>query len=135
MNKKEIEQLLDKTVNVVLATSNSKGIVSTAQMVMVNNGLTVYMQTDSRFQKVKNIKENPNVALNIGRYNFKGTAKILGHPLENKMFIDKLKARSPKTYEDYSHIPENVIIEIKLTNIRVWSINGNKDVTDIEIET
>ena len=87
----KIINVLDKTLFCVLATANSDGVVCATQMCLVNDGLKVFIQTDKNFEKVKNIKENKNVAINCGAYYFKGVASIKGHPTENKIFIDKIK--------------------------------------------
>jgi len=124
----QIEEILARTKFAVLATANKEGIVSASQMSIVNDGLKIYFQTDSTFEKVKNIKENPNVAINIGAYYFKGIAKIAGHPTENKLFINELKEKHLKAYNSYTKLPNEVLIEIKLTEARIWGIDKQKDV-------
>ena len=39
-------------------------------MCLINDGLTLYFQTDKSFEKIKNISENPNVAINLGVFLF-----------------------------------------------------------------
>ena len=48
-----IENLLKNTKFATVATSSKNGIVSTAQMCIVNKGLTVYFQTDKTFEKIE----------------------------------------------------------------------------------
>lgn len=129
--EKKCIAVLENAHFAILATANKQGSVSTAQMCLINDGLTFYMQTDKKYEKVRNILENPNVSINCGAYSFKGTAKILDHPNNYDHFIEKLKAKHIKTYEKYSHIRDEVLIEIDLMGARVWG-GGNQDVHDQE---
>ena len=124
-----IINLLDKTKYAVLATSSKDNIVSASYMSIVSNGLIVYCQSDSHFEKVKNILENPNVALTIGNAYFKGNAHIVGKPTDNEYFVNKLKEKDFRTYENYSDLENQVLIEIKLTEGRIWGMfqDGEKD--------
>jgi|GEM_PF-5739808 len=131
--KNDIVALFEKTHFAILATADKNGVVCTAQMCLVNDGLTVYMQTDSKFQKIQNIKENPNVAINNGAYNFKGKATIVGHPNTNKLFIEKLKTKHLKTYNLYTDLQDEVLIKIDLTEARIWDMYNDK--TNIKVIT
>lgn len=127
---KNILILLENTKYVVLATANKKGIVSASKMCIVNEGLTIYLQTDNRFEKVQNIKENKNVAINIDSVYFKGKAKKIGHPSENQIFVKKMKEKHIETYENYTNLPNQVLIEIQLTECRMWRfemIDGTRE--------
>ena len=92
--EKQILSILDKTLFCVFATANSRGEISADQMTLVNDGLTVYIQTDKTFEKIKNIEENPNVAINIGAFSFKGVAKIVGHPSTKPIFYWEVKTKA-----------------------------------------
>lgn len=128
----KITELFNLTKFATLAYANKKGVVGTAQMCVINDGLKVFMQTDKKFDKVKNIIENPNVAINIGAFNFKGTAKVAGHPKDNEIFIQKLKTKHLKTYEHYTNLDDEVLIEINLNEARIWGVDNNKDVHNQE---
>lgn len=126
----KILRLLENTKYVILATANKKGIVSASKMCIVNDGLKIYIQTDNRFEKIQNIKENENVAINIDTVYFKGIARIIGHPSENKMFVEKMKEKHFETYENYTNLPNQVLIKIELTECRMWKfevINGKRE--------
>ena len=137
MNYSELEpkilMILEKTPHLVLATANKRGVVSAVQMSFVHDGLTVFMQTDRSFEKVKNIEENPNVALNLGAYYFKGTAKVLGKPKSNKKFIEKIKKKDPSTYAHYTNLPNEVLIEVKLTECKIFGINSSTGEETIQV--
>jgi general stress protein 26 len=124
----KILKLLESTKFAVLATANNKGIISACQMCLVNDGLTVYMQTDKTFEKIKNITENPNVAINIGAFYFKGIARIIGKPAEFPGFIEKLKEKHLQTYEHYTNLPNEILIQIELTECKIWGVDNDKDI-------
>lgn len=128
----KIERLLTNTKFVVLATANKEGVVSACQMCIVNDGLKVYFQTDSTFEKITNIKENPHVAINVGAFYFKGIAKIVGHPSTNSSFIEKIKEKHPETYAHYTNLPSEVLIEVELTECKIWGIDNSKDIHNQE---
>jgi len=125
----KILSAVEVTRNAVLATASKDGVVSVRQMKIINDGLKIYMQTDKKSNKVKEIKENPNVAFNFGIYSFKGKAKISGHPNGNKVFVEKLKQKALQTYKNYTNLPDEVLVEIEITECRIWGLE-NKDYTD-----
>lgn len=116
---KQIEKVLEDTIFAVLATSCG-GVVHTRPMCLVNEGLKIFMQTDKTFRKVEEIQKNENVAINCGAYNFIGKAKILGSPKDYGFFIEKFKSKHLKSYEQYTNLPNEVLIEIDLTECCVW---------------
>lgn len=128
----DIERVLGNAKFGVLATASKTGVVCASQMCLINSGLTVFCQTDNSFEKIQNIKENPNVAINLGSYYFKGTAKILGHPTINNEFIEKLKAKHFSTYEHYTNLPNEVLIKIELTECKIWGVDKGKDIHNQE---
>ena len=134
--EKQILNILENSPFCVLATANKQGVISADQMCLVNDGLKVYIQTDKTFEKIENIKENPNVCLNLGAYSFKGIAKIVGHPLKNQTFIDKLKQRHLSTFNEYTSLPNEVLIEIELTECKIWGSSGfeYKAITKVDLK-
>lgn len=131
----KIEKILENTLFCTFCTANKKGEICADQMCLVNNGLKAYIQTDLTFEKIKNIKENTNVAINCGAYTFKGIAKLLGKPTDNQMFVEKLKAKHLKTYEHYTKLPNEVLIEIELIECKIWGVDNKKDIHDQETIT
>ena len=128
----KIIDLFEKTKFCVLATADKNGIVSASQVCLVNNGLKLFFQTDKNFEKVKNISENQNVAINIGAYYFKGKASFAGHPSLNDWFIEKIKAKHPETYKSYTNLPNEILIEVELFEAKIWG-GGSSDIHNQEI--
>ncbi len=128
----KIENILKITKFATLATANNKGEVSASQVCLTNKGLKVFVQTDKTFEKVKNIQENDNVALNLGAYYFKGKATIVGHPSVNLEFIELIKSKHLDTFNHYTNLPNEVLIEIELTEAKIWGIDNSKDIHNSE---
>ncbi|MFA7673969.1 MAG: pyridoxamine 5'-phosphate oxidase family protein [Clostridia bacterium] len=95
----EFEQLKDEIVNIIereksitLATSvNNK--VTARTMSHVNEDLTIYFQTSGSSEKIKQIEQNPNIALAVANIQIEAIVRNCGHPLgsHNKTFIEKYK--------------------------------------------
>ncbi len=124
----ETIKLIENTMFATIATANKNGDVSASKVTIVNDGLDIYFQTDNSFEKAKNIKENNKVAINFGATYAKGIAEIIGKPIQNEMFINKMKKKNIHTYNNYSKLENEVLIRVVLTEIRIWKyeqINGN----------
>ena len=122
-----IKNLLSKTDYVVLATASKDGIVSASQMCVVACDTTLFFQTDSSFEKARNIKENPNVAITINNVYFKGKASIIGYAKDNEYFVNKMKEKHYKTYENYTNLNDQILIKVELSECRIWGIWNNID--------
>lgn len=96
-------------------------------MCIVNNGLKVYFQTDKTFEKIKNIKENKNIAFNIGAYNCKGIARIAGEPYENKEYIELIKQKHYKIHKSYTLLDNEVINEADKIECKFEEVNSEID--------
>ena len=128
----KILNMFEKTLFCTLATANRVGVVSASQVCLINSGLTIFVQTDKTFEKVNNIKENPNVAINCGAYYFKGKAEILGHPSIYPDFIQKVKEKHLSTYNSYTNLPNEVLIKIELYEAKIWGGDNSKDIHNQE---
>lgn len=123
----KIIKLLSKTNYVVLATANKDGIVTASKMCVVSDGTILYFQTDYGFEKARNIRENPNVAVVVDNIYFKGQATIIGKSADNAYFVEKMKERHYRTYENYTNLPNQILIKVELTECRIWGIWHSQD--------
>ena len=96
----ETIKLIENTMFATIATANKNGDVSASKVTIVNDGLDIYFQTDNSFEKAKNIKENNKIAINFGATYAKGIAEIIGKPIQNEMFINKMKKKNIHTYNE-----------------------------------
>ncbi len=112
--KEEAIQFLGAQNFLVLATS-SNDRVTARTISYVNKGLTIYFQTDRNFLKVKQIEQNPNVALCGANVQIEGIAKIRNHPFDtsNEEFIELFKKKHPPAINTYSHLKNGIVIEVE----------------------
>ena len=71
-------------------------------------------------KKILQIKENPKVALTLGRIQFEGVAEIFGHPFDekNKQYLDYFYKKIPKKSIDrVTNVPDVVMVKIALSVI------------------
>lgn len=117
--EKEAIDFISNNNKMVLATCSEER-VSARTVSIINKGLLIYFQTDIEFLKYRQIKENPNVALCIGNIQIEGHAKITCHPLDNPFFIENYQEQHQTAFEKYSHLKDNVIIEVEPKLITFW---------------
>jgi uncharacterized pyridoxamine 5'-phosphate oxidase family protein len=125
--KDEAIQFLGAQKFLVLATSFDDRVTART-MGYINKGLTIYFQTDRNFLKVKQIEKNPNVALCGANVQIEGTAKIGNHPFEpsNKEFIELFKKKYTLAFNTYSHLKNEIVIEVEPRFITFWKYIGDK---------
>lgn len=129
--EQEVIELLNKHNLWVLATS-SNDKVTARTMSIVNIGLRILMQTGNKFLKYEQIVQNPQVALCRDNIQIEGIARIIGHPLEerNTDFIELYKAKHNISYTLYSHLEDEVVIEIIPSKITLWKYIDSKPCRD-----
>lgn len=129
---KKVEKFLDLNKFCVVATADKDGVVSTSTVSFVRQNLTLFFQTDKTFEKIKNISENPNVAISVGAYNFKGKAEILGAPSKFENFLTLMNKKHPETVKSYSFLPNEVVVKVDLTQVKIWGIDSEKSAKNTE---
>ncbi len=129
--KDEAIKFLEAQKFLVLATS-SHDRVTARTMGYVNKGLAIYFQTDRNFLKVKQIEQNPNVALCGSNVQIEGVAKIRNRPFDksNEEFIELLKKKLPLAFNTYSHLKNEIVIEVEPSFITFWKYIDDKPVRD-----
>jgi general stress protein 26 len=125
--KNEIIEKLNKNKHIVLATAADND-VSARTMSYVNFDLDIYMQTDKNYNKIKQISVNPEVALCLDNLQISGKALILDHPLLDKYknIMEKYKERNISAFNKYSHLINEVLIKIEISNVTVWKYIDNR---------
>ncbi|MHB8066038.1 MAG: pyridoxamine 5'-phosphate oxidase family protein [Ruminiclostridium sp.] len=135
--EKEIFSVLgDKKIMVLSTCYENRVTARNMSCVIINR--KIYFQTDKTLLKYKQILKNSNVALCVDNIQVEGTSKIKKHPFdeENKEFIDIFKENYKGSYDKYSHIDNEVVIEIEPTLITLWKYeNGQpcRDFLDIKL--
>ncbi|MEG0514174.1 MAG: pyridoxamine 5'-phosphate oxidase family protein [Cetobacterium sp.] len=116
----ELFRMIGKARKVVLSTSYDNRVTSRMMSFVIFDN-KFYCQTDKTFLKYQQIKSNPNVALCIDNIQIEGIAKNIGKPLENKKFISLFKQYYKTSYEIYSFLENEILLEIEPTFIGVWT--------------
>ena len=116
----ELFQEIGEAKKAVLATSSNNRVTSrTMSFVIYENKF--YCQTDKRFLKVEQILENPRVSICIDNIQIEGIAQIVGKPLEHNIFITLFKKYFKNSYENYSFLENEILLEINPIFITVWN--------------
>jgi general stress protein 26 len=119
-----------------LATSvNNEPTVRNMSFIIYNNKL--YFQTGTDLHKYTQISENKNVAICYENIQMEGEATIIGQTNKNNEIMDEYKQLYEKSYNTYSRLEKEVLIEIRLKKIIIWEYDteGNPYRIFIEIET
>lgn len=133
----EFEHEKDKFFNtlgegkkMVLATSANNRTTARMMSCVIIDGL-IYIQTDINLLKYKQITENPLVALCWENTQLEGYATIKGHPFEpaNKEFCLMYKKLYPSSFEKYTHLKNEMVIQIAPTLITQWCYDNGKPFT------
>lgn len=117
---KRLFQGMGEAKKAVLSTSSNNRVTSRMMSFIIYEG-KFYCQTDKRFLKIEQILNNPRVSICIDNIQIEGIAQIIGKPLENKNFIVLFKKQFKNSYENYSFLENEILLEITPTFISVWN--------------
>ena len=91
----------------------------------------IYFQTDKNFLKTQQMLKNQNVALCVDNIQLEGIAKIIGSAEEVPEFCEAYKRYFRASYDTYTHLINQVIIEVEPTFIILWRYaDGRKPYRD-----
>lgn len=117
--KDEVFNQLGSNKIMVLATS-FEDRVTARSMSCIIMGHKIYFQTDKFFLKTEQILKNQNVALCTDNIQMEGIAKIIGHSDDVPEFCETYKRYFRISYDAYTHLRNQVIIEVEPTFITLW---------------
>lgn len=103
----------------VLATS-SEDRVTARSMSCIIMDKKIYFQTDMRFLKTQQMLQNPKVALCLNNIQMEGIAKLVGNADNNPEFCEVYKKYFRGSYDTYTHLINQVIVEVEPTFITLW---------------
>lgn len=109
----------------ILSTCADNRVTSRAMSVVVIDE-KFYCQTDERYLKCRQIKANPNVSLCVNNFSVEGECRIIGKPLENRFFIEKMKECFPDAVSRWSSLPTECVLEITPRLISSWIYENDK---------
>ncbi len=128
---KSVHELLASKRVMVLATSLDNRVTARSMScVFIDN--KICLQTDRDFLKYHQIIDNPRVALAVDNIQVEGRATIKGHPFEaeNRGFTEAFKAVHSSSYHNYSHMENEVVVEIVPTLITLWRYEEGRPFRD-----
>jgi nitroimidazol reductase NimA-like FMN-containing flavoprotein (pyridoxamine 5'-phosphate oxidase superfamily) len=134
MEELDFEKLVEEKINflrehhtIVLATSKDDEV--TARTVSyATERLDFYILSWDHHEKIRQIKENPNVALARDNISIRGVAEILGKPLNEKSRTGAkaIQKKRPKEFEIFSRIPGMIMVKVTPSYIKSWVKVDNK---------
>jgi len=127
IDKADVIKTFEREKTLVLATC-ADGRVTIRTMSHVSDGPDIYFQTGADSLKMRQIRENPNVAMTVGPYDIEGTAAELGHPLsaENALFKRLIKEKHPDTFKRWSALEDEVVVKVTVRSVRQWKYVDGK---------
>jgi general stress protein 26 len=135
----QLYEKLGQSQIMCLATSSEDRVTARSMSVIVLDQ-KFYFQTDRQFLKYNQIIKNPKVALCFNNIQIEGICKEVGHPLsnENSDFTNRYKECFQGSYEKYSHIGSEVVLEVQPKLISLWCYDNGQpyqEFFDVENET
>ena len=117
--KEEVFNQLGSHKVMVLATS-SEDRVTARNMSCIIMYHKLYFQTDKRFLKTEQMLKNQNVAFCVDNIQMEGVARIIGSVNMVPEFCEAFKRYFRASYDTYTHLSNQVIIEVEPTFITLW---------------
>ena len=123
---KRVFDRIEETREAVLATSSKDNpTVRFVSIIFYDN--KIFFQTGIDLIKYEQICENKNVALCFGNVQIEGIANILGKPTEHDKFIEIFEKQHKNSFETYSKLDKEILIEIMLKKITIYEYDKNRN--------
>lgn len=120
---------LGESKKMVFATS-FQNRVSARMMSIVIFDNKFYLQTDKNFLKYLQLTNNPKVALCYENIQIEGFAQDLGKPQNFNKFLEKFSIYFQNSYNAYSFLENERLIEITPTFITIWNYKENQPIRE-----
>ncbi|MHB9296561.1 hypothetical protein PilKf_02334 [Pillotina sp. SPG140] len=126
----EIEKIyicIDESKIMALATC-SKERTTVRMMSCIQYNHNIIFQTSTDLLKYTQICENNHIALCFENIQIEGIVHIRGKPLDekNQNIIDIYKKYNKNSYETYSHLEKERLIEVTPVKITRWDYDNGK---------
>lgn len=104
-----------------LSTCAENRVTSRPMSVVVIDG-KFYFQTDETYLKYKQLCANPNAALCFKNFSIEGICRVIGKPLDdgNSFFAQAYKKHFRNSFNNYSALPTECVLEVTPTLIYAW---------------
>lgn len=96
----------------------------------------IYFKTDKNFRKTRQLYENPRVAMCFNGTQVEGDAKIKGLVVdeEGRVFEKKYKEFLWQSYNAYSHVDTEILVEVTPKFVEIWDEDENRNAFQIFID-
>lgn len=96
----------------------------------------IYFKTDKNFRKTKQLYENPRVAMCWNGTQVEGEAKITGLVVDEpgRIFEKKYKEFLWQSYNAYSHIDTEILVEVTPHFVEIWDEDENRNAFQLFID-
>ncbi len=139
MNFTEAKQIMDHKLGdwkiMALASCvNDYPMVRNVSCIFYND--RIYFKTDKNFRKTKQLYTNNKVALCFNGVQVEGIAKIKGLVVEEKgrIFEKKYKEYLWQSYNAYSHIDTEILVEVEPKFVEIWDEDENRKAFQLFID-
>ena len=133
----ELEKILNRISRkgIAIIATSYKDDVSIRPVSVVLYDKKIAFQTSTKLLKYQQIKENPLVALSVDNVSIQCRAVIKDHPLKESTFIELYKNKHKNSFNNYSHMKSNCVIELELLKIQKWDyINKEPYVITLDLK-
>lgn len=96
----------------------------------------IYFKTDKNFRKTQQLFKNNRVAMCFNGVQVEGTAKNKGLVIdeEGRIFENKYKQFLWQSYNAYSHVDSEILIEVTPDFVEIWDEDKNRKAFQIFID-
>jgi uncharacterized pyridoxamine 5'-phosphate oxidase family protein len=122
--QEEIFNKIGENKLAALATSSQNNPTVRMMSIIFHNN-KIYFQTGVDLMKYKQISENKNVALCFDNIQIEGIANIIGKPIDHDNIMEIYKKYYLKSFENYSKLDKEILIEVIPKKITKWEYNEN----------
>ena len=114
-------EALDSEQTITLATCAGNR-VTIRPMSQIRSGHDIYFQTSEGSLKIRQIAQNPSVAIHCATFEIEGEASARGRPLDldNQWFAEAYRAKFPGHFARYSALPDEIVVKVSIHRVRQW---------------
>lgn len=96
----------------------------------------IHFKTDRNFRKTRQLMENPRVAMCWNGTQVEGDARVLGLVVEEEglVFEKKYKEYLWQSYNAYSHVDTEILVEVTPRFVEIWDEDENRQAFQIFID-
>lgn len=133
--KKLMDQKLgDWKIMALASCADNYPMVRNVSCIFYND--KIYFKTDKNFRKTQQLFQNNRVAMCFNGVQVEGIAKNLGLVVdeEGRVFEKKYKEYLWQSYNAYSHVDTEILIEVTPQFVEIWDEDENRNAFQLFID-